>query len=50
MQYTKADIRKVGSFEETTSGLWFGAYRDIFCWPSLLPVLPVKGRTPARKS
>ena len=30
MQYTKADIRKVGSFEETTSGLWFGAYRDLF--------------------
>ena len=30
MQYTKADIRKVGSFEETTSGLWVGAYRDIF--------------------
>ena len=30
MQYTKADIRKVGSFEETTSGSLVWGHRDIF--------------------
>ena len=31
MQYLKADIRKVGSFEEATNGFsFFGLYRDLF--------------------
>jgi hypothetical protein len=31
MEYIKADIRELGSFEETTNGFsFFGACRDLF--------------------
>ncbi|MGG4392857.1 lasso RiPP family leader peptide-containing protein [Paenibacillus thiaminolyticus] len=28
--YSKPTIEKVASFKESTKGLWFGQYRDVF--------------------